>query len=252
MVNSPLMTRPSSNSPKGKDTAARSYLILPDDPRLEAEAWLACGASALLLDLREPRASTRAFLRQAREFGPRPALYARLGPVEDAGFDLALESMLQAPPDGIFLDAAEGGASVQHLAAKLAVFEARAGLAYGAMAIIAGAAGTPAAIFALGSYKDCSRRLVALAWERDALVRALELDEWPGVDAAPLVVARGLLVSGAAAAGLPALDAPSAHPNEVADLRDECLVSRANGFKGKLATTLEEIAIFDEIFAARS
>ena len=112
MVNSPLMTRPSSNGPRGKDVAARSCLILPDDPRLEAESWLACGASALLLDLREPRAGAQAFLRQAREFAPRPALYARLGPVEHPGFDLALESMLEAPPDGIFLDGAEGGASV--------------------------------------------------------------------------------------------------------------------------------------------
>ena len=32
------------------------------------------------------------------------------------------------------------------------------------------------------------------------------------------------------------------------ELRDECLVARADGFKGKLATTRDEIAIFDEIF----
>jgi citrate lyase subunit beta / citryl-CoA lyase len=251
MVNFTLMTRASSNSPRGKDAAARSCLILPDDPWLEAEAWLACGASALLLDLREPRAGALAFLRRAREFGPRPALYARLGPVEHPGFDLALESMLQAPPDGIFLDEAEGGASVQHLAAKLAVFEARAGLADGAMTIIASAAGTPAAIFALGSYKGCSPRLAALSWESGALARALMLDGWPGVVPAPLAVARGLLVLGAAAAGLPALDAPSLHPNEPAEFREECLLARADGFEGKLATRPEEIAIIEEIFAAR-
>jgi len=231
--------------------AARSCLILPDDPWLEAEAWLACGASALLLDLREPRAGALAFLRRAREFGPRPALYARLGPVEHPGFDLALESMLQAPPDGIFLDEAEGGASVQHLAAKLAVFEARAGLADGAMTVIAGAAGTPAAIFALHSYKSCSPRLVALFWESEALARALALDGWPGVVPAPLVVARGLLVLGAAAAGLPALDVPSRHPNEAAELREDCLLARADGFQGKLATRREEIATIEEVFASR-
>jgi citrate lyase subunit beta/citryl-CoA lyase len=252
MVNSTLMTRPSSNSPRGKDAATRSCLILPDDPRLEAEAWLDCGASALLLDLREPRAGALAFLRQAREFGPRPALYARLGPVERAGFDLALESMLQAPPDGIFLDGAEGGASIQRLAAKLAVFEARAGLADGAMTIIAGAAGTPAAILALGSYKDCSRRLMALAWESNALARSLGLDARADVVPAPLAVARGLLVLGAAAAGLPALDGPSPRPSDAAAPRAECLAARADGFRGKLATRREEIAIIEEIFAARS
>lgn len=227
---------------------ARSLLILPQDPRLEAESWLACDASALLLDLREPRAAALAFLRQAREFGRRPALYARLGPIEHPGFDQALESMLQAPPDGIFLDGAEGGASIQRLAAKLAVFEARAGLADGAITIIAGAGGTPAAIFALETYKGCSPRLAALAWESAALARALALDPWPGVVPAPLAVARGLLVLGAAAAGVPALDAPSRRPNEAAELREECLLARADGFEGKLATRQEEIAIIEEIF----
>jgi citrate lyase subunit beta/citryl-CoA lyase len=244
------MTRPSSNGRRGKDVAARSCLILPDDPRLEAESWLACGASALLLDLREPRAGAPAFLRQAREFAPRPVLYARLGPVEHPSFDLALESMLEAPPDGIFLNGAEGGASVQRLSAKLAVFEARAGLADGAMTIIAGAAGTPAGVFTLHSYKGCSPRLAGLSWEGDALARALVLDAWPGVVPAPLAVARGWVVLGAAAAGLPAFDAPSLHPNEAAEFREECLVARADGFKGKLATRREEIAIIEEIFAA--
>ena len=231
--------------------ATPSCLILPDDLRLEAKSWLACGASALLLDLREPRAGAVAFLRQAREFAPRPALYARLGPLEHPGFDLALESMLEAPPDGIFLDGAEGGASVQHLSAKLAIFEARAGLADGAMTIIAGAAGTPAAIFTLQSYKGCSPRLAGLFWEGAALARALGLDGWPGVAPAPLAVARGSLVLGAAAAGLPALDAPSRHPNEAAEFREECLVARADGFKGKLATRREQIPIIEEIFAAK-
>ncbi len=249
MVNSALMTHP-SRCEKAKSPPVRSCLILPDDPQLEAQAWLDCGASALLLDLREPRAGALAFLGEARKISPRPRIYARLGPVEHPAVDHALETMLEAPPDGVFLDGAEGGASVQHLAAKLAVFEARAGLAAGAMTIVACAAQTPAAIFALHRYKDCSPRLKALAWESDALARTLGLDGWPGVVPAPLAAARGLLVLGAAAAGLPALDAPSPRPNEAADLREECLVARADGFEGKLATKREEIAIIEEIFAA--
>jgi citrate lyase subunit beta/citryl-CoA lyase len=221
----------------------RSCLILPDDPQLDAQAWLGCGASALLLDLRRPRAGALAFLREARNLSPRPWIYARLGPVEHAAIDHALETLIDAPPDGIFLDGAEGGASVQHLAAKLAVFEARAGLAGGATTIVACAAQTPAAIFALQGYKHCSPRLKALAWESDAMAQEL--------GAAPLAVARGLLILGAAAAGLPALDAPCAHPRDAAKLRADCFAVRADGFKGKLATTREEIAIIEEIFAAR-
>ncbi len=226
----------------------RSCLILPDHPQLDAQAWLGCGASALLLDLRRPRAGALAFLREARNLCPRPWIYARLGPVEHAAIDHALETLIDVPPDGIFLDGAEGGASVQHLAAKLAVFEARAGLAGGATTIVACAAQTPAAIFALQGYKRCSPRLKALAWESDAM--AQELGAAP-LGAAPLAVARGLLILGAAAAGLPALDAPCAHPRDAAKLRADCLAARADGFKGKLATAREEIAIIEEIFAAR-
>jgi citrate lyase subunit beta/citryl-CoA lyase len=243
------MTRSIPNSPRGKDAPARSCLILPDDPRPDADAWLHCGASALLI---EPSDGALVFLREARAIEPRPALYAVLGPVEHPDFDLALDALLEAPPDGIFLKGSEGGDSVQHLSAKLAVFEARARLDEGAVTIIAGAAGTPAAVFTLGGYKGCSPRLAALFWESDALKRALGLRGWPGVVPTPLAVARGLLVLGAAAAGLPAIDAPSPHPLEAADLREECLEARADGFSGKVATTREEVAIIDEIFAPDS
>lgn len=223
----------------------RSCLILPDDPRPETKAWLSLGSTALLLDLRAaPGASALAFLGEARAVSPRPRIYARLGPA----LDEALEALLETPPDGIFLDGTEGGADVQRLAAKLAVFEARAGLADGATTIIAGAAQTPAAIFALHGYKDCSPRLRALAWEGDALAAFLDLLS-PVDPAAPaLAVARGLLVLAAAAAGVPALDAPSARPRDAAAFRAECLRARRDGFKGKVATLREEVAIIEEIF----
>ncbi len=228
----------------------QSCLILPDDPRLEAQAWLDCGASALLLDLREPRAGAPAFLREALKTRPRPRIYAGLGPVAHPAVDQTLETLLQTPPDGIFLYGAEGGSSVQHLAAKLAVFEARAGLPAGAMTIVACAAQTPAAIFALHSYKDCSPRLKALASNSGDLAQALGTDAPTGAASAPRRVARGLLVLGAAAANLPALDAPCALPRDDAARRAECLAARADGFAGKLATAREEIAIIEEIFAA--
>ena len=104
--------------------AARSCLILPDDPRLEAEAWLACDASALLLDLRAPRAGALAFCGKPANLARAPRFTRGSGRSSVPTSTSALESMLRSPPDGIFLDGAEGGASVQHLAAKLAVFEA--------------------------------------------------------------------------------------------------------------------------------
>lgn len=157
-----------------------------------------------------------------------------------------METWRESPPDGIFLKGAENGAHVQHLGAKLAVFEARAGLPDGALGVIAAAAGTPAATFDLASFAGCSQRLRALAFDRDALAGSLGVAR----AAAPLGLARGLLVLAAAAAGLPALDAPCRDAADLALLRKECLAARRDGFKGKLGTTPAEIAVIEEIFAA--
>ncbi len=218
----------------------RSCLILADDAPLEAA--LESGASVVVVESR-----ALALQRSVAAACGRPALYVRLGPMGDPGVDGVLETLLEAPPDGILLEGAEGGVSVQHVGAKLAVFEARAGLPDGAVGVIALAAGTPKAIFKLGSFAGCSTRLRALAFERSALARCLALD---APDAAPLGLARGLVALAAAAAEAPALDAPCRAPRDMATLRKECLEALRDGFKGKLATTLEEIAVIEEIFGS--
>jgi citrate lyase subunit beta / citryl-CoA lyase len=163
-----------------------------------------------------------------------------------ADVDSLLETWLQAPPDGIFLKGAQNGADVQHLGAKLAVFEARAGLPDGALGVIASTAGAPSAIFDLASFAGCSPRLRALAFDREALAARLGVAR----GSAPLDLARSLFVLAAAAANVPALDAPCRDAADPELLRKECLEARRDGFKGKLATTPAEIAVIEEIFTA--
>jgi citrate lyase subunit beta / citryl-CoA lyase len=223
----------------------RSCLILQETDAQNPET-LACGAAAVVVDLRPPGAIETALrlLRQAQGLAARPAIYARLAAGQSDHADAALEALLEAPPDGVFLEDAEGGASVQHFGAKLAVFEARANLRDGSIPIVAQAAATAAAAFGLHSYIGCSPRLKALAFGRDELAEALGVD----AAAAPVAEARALLVLAAAAAGVLALDAPCA--GDKAQLRRECDAARRDGFAGKLATKPGELAIIDAIFRA--
>jgi citrate lyase subunit beta/citryl-CoA lyase len=213
---------------------------------MNVDAALDSGADALLLDLdgasaREmARQRARAFLETARRRAERPALFARVAPASSAAIDADLAALMPAAPDGVVLEDSRGRASVEQLSAKLAVWEAEAGLIDGATRIVALAA-RPAGVFGLGGYAGCSRRLAGLAFEGEAL-RAV-------MGAQPLALARSLLLLGAAAAGVPAIDGPFSGADE-AGLRADCHAARQDGFAGKMAGDAGHVEIIDEIFGA--
>jgi citrate lyase subunit beta/citryl-CoA lyase len=260
MVNSPL------NSPSsGEKTARRLRSCLAigiDQPREYVKA-LESNASAVFLSLggsldaaARARACCQAksLLQEARRRErPSPVIYVRVAPVESEAIDQDLAALIEAPPDGFLLEEACGGASVQHLSAKIAVHEAETGLPDGALKILALAAQTPASIFALGGFAGASRRLVGLVFEREVLEKGLMRGSSPLQHenarlSAPAALARSLLVLGAAAAGIEAIDAF----HELADdagLRGECLAARREGFSGKVALSLDQVAIINELFA---
>jgi citrate lyase subunit beta / citryl-CoA lyase len=222
----------------------RSCLILPEDPLPQAQESLCGGADALMLDLRDADAAgwrnAISFLRLAQSTQRRPGTYVRLGPLEGGGFDAALSRLGEAPPDGIFLDSGEGAAGVQRLGAKLAVFEAENGLADGATAIAAIAAQSPAAVFLLGGYAGCSRRLKVLAFDPSDLARSLAVDP----AAAPVATARGLTILAAAAADVPAIEIFCGREAGM----ERLLAARRDGFAGAATRRPKDIPLIDETF----
>ena len=66
--------------------------------------------------------------------------------------DADLDAIVPAKPDAIMLPKAEGGASIVHADAKLAVREAQNGVADGHVKIAAIATETAAALFLAGTY----------------------------------------------------------------------------------------------------
>jgi citrate lyase subunit beta / citryl-CoA lyase len=216
----------------------RAILILTACGGVSPMDALGSGASALILRLGsdaegparvEARAFAKSCLEMARLRPAGPEIFAQIAPATREESEADLDALVAPGLDGVFVEGCEGRADVQRLAARLAVREAASSLPEGALRIVALAAQTPAGIFALGEYEGASPRLAALAMDETAL---------PG-GAASRGVARALLVLGAAAAGVPALDiAPRARGGA---LEEACRAAARDGFSGFMTPRVGEI-----------
>src|SRR5262245_32855562 len=123
----------------------RSLLFVPGDSDKKLDKVRTSGADALLIDLEDSisperkaaaRATTLEFLKDFGEATRRPRLFVRVNGLRSGLIDADLE-VVAGRPDGIVLPKAEGGASLLHLDAKLAVQEALHGLADGHVRVLA-------------------------------------------------------------------------------------------------------------------
>ena len=114
------------------------------------------GADALIVDLEDSiapdgkaraRQSAAAFLKRRVATASRPHILVRVNGLQTGLTDADLDAIVPAKPDAIMLPKAEGGASVVHADAKLAVREAMSGLPDGHIKILAIATETAAALF---------------------------------------------------------------------------------------------------------
>src|ERR1700689_5286368 len=131
----------------------RSLLFVPADSAKKLDKGMTSGADALIIDLEDSvafdgkaraRQSAAAFLKDALATKPRPYLLVRVNGLTTGLTDDDLDAIAPAKPDAIMLPKAEGGASVVHADAKLAVREATNNLPGGHIKIIAIATETAA------------------------------------------------------------------------------------------------------------
>lgn len=220
----------------------RSWMIVSAATRVALDAALSSGASALLLRLggeKDARASAVALIEEARMSPRAPAIYTEVARVGDAALDADLDAIVAAAPAGVFLCSCESRADIQQLSVRLAVREAEAALAEGAVRIVAWAAQTPAGVLGLGGLATASPRLAALAFDAEALSAALDVP----VDSPTILSARAQLVIAAAAAGVPALTlAPDG------DAGAACAQARRAGFRGMLVRTPDQIPVVETVF----
>ena len=238
----------------------RSLLFVPADSAKKLDKGLTSGADALIVDLEdsvaadrkaEARKSAADFLKSARAAAKRPRLLVRINSIPTGLTDDDLDAVVATQPDAIMLPKAEGGATVTHLDAKLAVREARAGLPDGAVQIVAIATETAAALFLAGTYKDSSPRLSGLTWGAEDLSAELGAEanrDRDGNFLDPYRLARSLCVAGASAAGVQAIDTVYVDFRNRDGLRRECEEARRDGFTAKMAIHPDQVEVINTVF----
>ena len=238
----------------------RSLLFVPADSAKKLAKAMASGADALIVDLEdsiaperkaEARESALAFLQDAQDVANRPRLLVRINGLDTGLTDDDLDAVIPGRPDAIMLPKANGGASVIHLDAKLAVREAVNGLSDNAIGIVAIATETAAALFLAGSYAGASARLSGLTWGAEDLSADLGAEanrDQEGNFLDPYRLARSLCLAGAASASVQAIDTVYVDFRNEAGLRRETEEARRDGFSGKLAIHPGQVAVINEIF----
>ena len=151
----------------------RSLLFVPADGGSKLEKAMASGTDAVIIDLEDSitperktfaRKATLEFLKQASATTQRPRLLVRINGLDTGMTDADLDAIVSGRPDAIVFPKAEGATSVVHLDAKLTAREAIAGLPEGQIKILAQAVETAAGLFAAGTFRGASERLVGLTW----------------------------------------------------------------------------------------
>ena len=181
----------------------------------------------------------------------RPYILVRVNGLQTGLIDADLDAVVPAKPDAIMLPKAEGGASVVHADAKLAVREAISGLPDGHVKILALATETAASLFVAGTFAGSSARLSGLTWGAEDL--SAELGAQANRDAQgrfldPYRLARVLCLAGAAAANVPALDTVYVDFRNSEGFRRECEEACRDGFVGKMAIHPAQVPIINEVF----
>jgi citrate lyase subunit beta / citryl-CoA lyase len=238
----------------------RSFLFVPADSARKLDKAMASGADALIIDLEDSvaldskekaRHSAAAFLKDALASIPRPYLLVRVNGLATGMTDADLDAVAPAKPDAIMLPKAEGGASVVHADAKLAVREAKAGLPDGHIKILPIATETAAALFVAGTFAGASARLSGMTWGAEDL--SAELGARANRDAQgrfldPYRLARVLCLAGAAAAQVPAIDTVYVDFHNEEGFRRECEEAGRDGFTGKMAIHPAQVPIINQVF----
>ena len=238
----------------------RSLLFVPADSAKKLDKAMTSGADALIVDLEDSialdgkaraRQSAAAFLKDAMAAAARPYLMVRVNGLQTGLTDADLDAIAPAKPDAIMLPKAEGGASVIHADAKLAVREATSGLPDGHIKILPIATETAAALFLAGTFAGASARLIGLTWGAEDL--SAELGAQANRDAQghfldPYRLARVLCLAGAAAATVPAIDTVYVDFRNADGFRRECEEACRDGFTGKMAIHPAQVPIINEVF----
>jgi len=238
----------------------RSLLFVPADGGSKLDKAMASGADAVIIDLEDSiaperkaqaRAAALEFLKAANAQKQRPRLLVRINGLDTGMTDADLDAVVPGQPDAVVFPKAEGGATVVHLDAKLTAREAIAGLPEGGIKILAQAVESAAGLFAAGTYRGASARLIGMTWGPEDLSAELGAQtnrDTQGHLTEPYRLARNICLYGAAAAKLPAIETVYVDFRNSEGLRRDTQDALRDGFSGRLAIHPAQVPVINEVF----
>lgn len=236
--------------------SARSLLFAPGDAPRKLDKACASEADLVLMDLEdavaEPnKAHARALVAERLGAdGRRPALWARINPLDGPHALADLAAIVPARPDGIMLPKAMR-ADADRLHHYLTALEAAAGITPGTIRTMVVATETAPALFGLGDYAG-TPRLAALTWGAEDSATALGATtnrEADGGYAFPYQLFRSLALAGAAAAGVTPIETIHGDFRDLAGLEMVAVAARRAGFRGMLAIHPDQVPVINRAFS---
>ena len=241
-------------------TVPRSLLFVPGDSEKKMSKAQGTAASALILDLEDAvsvdrieiaRDMVKEYLR-SRPDRVEQQLWVRINPLSSHLSLPDLVGVVAGAPDGIILPKVDSAKDIVLLDHYLSALEMRDGVAPGTIRIMPVATETPAAMFALDTYRGASPRLIGLTWGAEDLSTAVGAST-NRVDSGEYEftyqLARSLCLLGARAAGIAAIDTITPDFRDKARLEREVRASRRAGFTGKIAIHPDQIDIINAGYA---
>jgi citrate lyase subunit beta / citryl-CoA lyase len=239
----------------------RSMLFVPADDEKKLAKAPATGADALILDLedsvsvaRKPAARPLAarFIAEMRKAERRPLLYVRINALDTGLWQDDLAGVTAAHPDGILLPKARSGDDVHQLSLALRHGEEAAGIAVGAIRIVALTTETPISMLQMHTYVEAGSRLEGLTWGAEDLSAVLGARTNREADGrtwtSPYRLARDLCLVTAAAAGVQPIDTVFVNFRDEEGLRLEAETAARDGFTGKMAIHPNQVAAINAAF----
>ena len=238
----------------------KSLLFVPGDSEKKMAKAGGTNASGLILDLEDSVAAertdiarnmVRAYLLNRADRG-RQQLWVRINAFSDPACLPDLAAIVAGTPDGIMLPKVDSAHDVVVLDHYLTALEHREGVAPGSIRILPVVTETPAAMFALSSYKGCSKRLAGLTWGAEDLSAAVGAESnrvENGEYKFTYQLARSLCLLGAHAADVQAIETISTNFRDKEALLRDVRASRRAGFNGKMAIHPDQVDTINSGFA---
>lgn len=235
----------------------RSLLFVPAHDERKRTKGLDCGADALIVDLEDAvpeaekaraRIACAEFVARNRDRLP---LFVRVNALDSGLLLEDLAAVVVARPYGIMLPKCTSGRDVALVSSYLDALEAREHIPVGSIRILPIVTENAGALFDMGSYaRDAGPRLCGMMWGGEDLAADVgaTANRADGQYTAPFALARSLCLFGAAAAGVPAIDAVYTDFRDSEGLSDEARAATAAGFSAKAAIHPAQIEPINTVF----